>query len=110
MNTSSVEPLHCLKGAAEAEINPVSTMKSPRHLRALGALLNRGLLSREELDRIAGCSNFPGIVFSLRGKGFDLPCERETLVDRDGRTCRPGFYRLSPTDRTKARELLKGSA
>lgn len=110
METLCVEPLHCLKGAAEAENNPAATLKSPRHLRALGALLSRGLLSREELDRIAGCSNFPGIAFSLRGKGFDLPCERETRVDRDGRTCRPGFYRLSPTDRAKARELLKGVA
>lgn len=107
MNTSSVLPV-CLNGAEAAENTPEATMRSPRHLRALGALLSRGLLSREELDRIAGCANFPGIAFSLRGKGFDLPCERITRLDRDGRACRPGFYRLSPTDRAKARELLKG--
>jgi len=108
MNTSSVPPV-CLKGAADVENPPVPRLNSPRHVRALGALLSRGLLSREDLDGIAGCANFPGIAFALRGKGFDLPCERVPRLDRDGRTCRPGFYRLSPTDRAKARELLRGA-
>lgn len=72
----------------------------PRQARALAALM-RGPLSREELDRVAGCSNTPDLIASLRRRGFVIPCEKIRVIDRDGRKCWPGIYHLTPADRTK---------
>ena len=49
---------------------------NPRYLRAIHALLVRPV-PREQLDRVAGCSNGPALVAALRdlGLGKDgLPC------------------------------------
>ena len=70
---------------------------NPRHLRFLAVLLRRPV-SREELDRIAGCSNGPELVAELRRRGLGkehLPCERISFIDRDGYPCRPGVYSLT---------------
>lgn len=74
---------------------------NPRHLRALLALLQRPR-PREEIDRIAGCSNGPDLIAELRRRGLGdthLPCERIQFVDRDGKVCRPGVYSLSQKGR-----------
>ena len=76
---------------------------NPRHLRALAVLLRRPL-SRESLDSVAGASNSPDLVAELRRRGLDLPCERIHFIDRDGRDCRPGVYRLSEADRRKVHQ------
>lgn len=82
--------------------------ENPRHLRALFALLQRPR-PREELDRIAGCSNGPQLVAELRSRGLGeihLPCERIRFVDRDGKVCRPGVYTLTDKGRRMIRAWL----
>lgn len=75
---------------------------NPRELRALEVLM-RGPVSREDLDKRAGCTNSPELIRRLRARGLDLPCERIDFTDRDGKPCHPGVYRLTESDRLKVR-------
>lgn len=50
-----------------------------RHLRVLAVLLVRRLF-REELDKIAGCSNGPELVAELRRRGLEIPCDPALLA------------------------------
>lgn len=72
---------------------------NPRHLRVLTVLMRRPL-HRQEIDSVAGCSNGPDLVKALRDLGLDkekhLTCIRVSFIDRDGRSCRPGVYDLTP--------------
>lgn len=79
---------------------------NPRHQRVLDLLLTRPA-KREEIDRIAGCSNAPELVAELRRRGLELPCERVEALDRDGRPCRPGVYHMTATDRRKVSAWLR---
>lgn len=79
---------------------------NPRHLRALALLLQRPA-KREEIDARAGCSNAPELVAELRRRGLNLPCERIQALDRDGRSCRPGIYHLTNTDKAKLRRWMR---
>ena len=72
--------------------------QSPRHIRVLQALLERGKLTREQLDDISGSSNGPDVVLKLRCKGLSIPCELVQRIDRDGRPCEAGIYRLTTKD------------
>ena len=76
---------------------------NPRHLRVIGALEERPLL-REELDRVAGCSNGPELVAELRRRGLDVVCIPMTKTDRDGKTCHPGLYVLTETGKRQLAE------
>lgn len=80
-----------------------------REERLLIALLEKPHL-REHLDRRAGASNSPDIVFRLRNRGLTIPCERVVLKDRDGNECRSGLYSLTDPDRQAIRAALKGGA
>jgi len=81
--------------------------RSPRHLRALRALLaSPAGLAREELDRVAGCSNGPALVSDLRAKGLEVPCFMRTVHDRDGREVEAGAYLLTERDRNKVGRWL----
>lgn len=73
---------------------------NPRHLRVIDAL-EAGQLMREELDRIAGCSNGPQLVDDLRGLGLQIECEKVRRIDRDGRRCWPGRYFLTEIGRAQ---------
>ena len=55
--------------------------------------------AREELDRVAGCSNGPELISNLRQRGLEIPCERTKKKDRDLFDCYPGVYFLTPKDR-----------
>ncbi|MBS0346597.1 MAG: hypothetical protein JSR69_09055 [Proteobacteria bacterium] len=79
--------------------------ENPRHLRVLAALLRRPL-ARENLDSIAGCSNGPALVDDLRSRGLEVPCERVSFIDRDGKPCRPGVYLFTEADRRKVHQWL----
>jgi len=70
----------------------------PRTKRVMKALLNSAVM-REELDRIAGSSNSPDIVFRLRKKGLEIPCYRIESRDADGKKCRPGRYEFTRMDK-----------
>jgi hypothetical protein len=81
---------------------------TPRHRRILLALLV-GQRTREEIDRIAGASNGPDEVMTLR-QNFSLvvPCQRKGSKDMDGHAVQVGIYRLTEADRTHAKRLLGG--
>ncbi|KVU30536.1 hypothetical protein WK65_04360 [Burkholderia ubonensis] len=80
---------------------------NPRHLRVLHALMRRPM-PREEVDRVAGCSNGPDLIFDLRDKGLEIPCVKVACVDRDGLAVERGIYSPSEADRRKiARWLAK---
>lgn len=86
---------------------PARPLSSPRAHRLLLSLMG-GPVSREALDRLIGASNSPDVVFRLRQRGFDIPCERIQATDRDGRACMYGRYRLTPDDARKAAAVLAG--
>lgn len=66
-------------------------------------------VTREEMDRIAGSSNSPSVIATLRyqkGLGPDgIETEYFNVLDRDGNPCRPGRYRLTYVGRLRAAEL-----
>jgi hypothetical protein len=79
---------------------------NPRHLRVIHALLIRPR-KREDVDRIASCSNAPELVAELRRRGLSVPCLRVPAVDRDGYTIRFGVYSLPECDRRKVNAWLR---
>jgi hypothetical protein len=79
---------------------------NPRHLRALVALLLRPR-SREELDRVAGCSNGPELVAELRRRGLELPCARTPCIDRDGFEVKRGIYSATEDDKRAVRAWMR---
>ena len=73
---------------------------NPRHLRVIQAVLVRPT-TREHIDRVAGCSNGPELVATLRRLGLNMPCERTKKKDRDLFDCYPGVYHFTEADRRK---------
>jgi hypothetical protein len=73
---------------------------NPRQLRAIQALMTRPI-TREHLDQIAGCSNGPDLVSSLRRSGLEVPCTRTKKKDRDLFDCWPGVYHFTQKDRRR---------
>lgn len=70
---------------------------TPRQARVLEALLPGRWVDREPLDRIAGSSNSPDVIWKLRHKIGQDSIDMELIegIDRDGRPCRTGRYRLT---------------
>lgn len=87
------------------EIGPPHKL-TQRQRRALMGLL-AAPMTRERLDRVAGCSNAPQIVSVLRRKGISIDCVCVDAIDRDGNPCRPGLYSLTPHGRTVALRYLE---
>ena len=79
---------------------PFQGTANPRHRRALHELLRRAI-TREHLDRAAGCSNGPSLIAELRSRNLDIPCVRIPAFDRDGEKVRIGIYSLTAQDRRK---------
>lgn len=78
---------------------PFST-DNPREIRIICALAGTPC-SREELDRIAGASNVPDAIASLRRAGLEIPCERNPSTDKDGEVVYRGRYRFTEADRER---------
>ncbi len=75
---------------------------NPRELRLLALLLRRPSVPREAVDSEAGAANGPDLVARVRALGLGsehLPCTRITVIDRDGRECKPGVYSLTAQGR-----------
>jgi hypothetical protein len=82
-----------------------------RHLRVIEALLD-GPKTRKMLDKIAGCSNGPDLIFELRKLGLGkegLPCIMVLSKDRDGLETRHGLYFLSDDGRRAVIAWLRES-
>lgn len=69
-------------------------LKTPREYRFVKALLEHGLVSRHDMDGISGAENSPEVKRNLLERGWPIGCKRFTIIDRDGKTCRPGYYYL----------------
>lgn len=95
-----------LQNVSGLQTHPHLNTTSPRHARVLRALATRQLW-REELDAVAGASNGPEIVRSLRASGWLIRCDRVERTDRDGKPCRPGRYTLADNQRTAAEEVTR---
>lgn len=74
-------------------------IKNRSELRAIRAL-ERGQVSRGELDRICGAANSPDVVMRLRDKGFVIHCERRPVKNRFGESVLAGFYTLISRPKT----------
>jgi hypothetical protein len=72
--------------------------ESPCQLRVIRAVEVRPT-PREEIDRIARCSNGPDLIAGLRELGLEIPCTRTKKLDRDMFVCWPGVYHLTEHDR-----------
>ena len=86
----------------------VSAGANSRMIRLVRALL-RGPVTREEADRIAGCSNSPDLIAYIRRLGLgreNLVCTLFTVIDRDGKVSRPGRYSLTPEGHAMLTERL----
>lgn len=79
---------------------------NPRHLRVIQAVTVRPV-PREELDRVAGCSNGPALVSDLRDLGLEIPCTRTRKLDRDLFPTWPGVYHLTERDRRKLKAWMR---
>jgi len=96
--------------ATSASGQALPPLRSQRQRRALVALL-AGPQTREQLDRLAGASNSPDVVMTLRRRfGLALPCALETVPDRDGKRVERGVYRLAELDKPTALRLVQASA
>ena len=81
---------------------------SARQRRVLDVLqATNGCVPREIVDRVAGASNGPSVIARLRAKlGHDaIKTEISEVIDRDGRTARPGRYRLTAEGRARLAQL-----
>ncbi len=80
---------------------------SPKQARVIDALRPGGWVSRERIDREAGSSYGPDVIAKLRGKlGYEaIDCERQPAIDRDGKPCLPGAYRLTDAGRERLRQI-----
>lgn len=97
--TENAPPVAAGRGEANYQNKPAHlTPLCPRQARALTALM-RGPLSREDLDHISGVTNGPDLIAQLRRRGLAIPCEMVAGIDRDGRPCKFGVYRLTDADR-----------
>lgn len=76
---------------------------TPRQTRALALLAPGHWVTREQLDRGAGASNSPDLIQQLRRKLGDDAIETQHFdaLDRDGKPCRPGQYRLTHKGRER---------
>lgn len=82
---------------------------NPREIRIVCALVIAPR-TREELDRIAGASNVPDAIATLREKGLAIPCCREPVTDKDRETVFRGRYSLTPSDLERTQHIWNGSA
>lgn len=58
--------------------------------------------SRNEITARCGPVNVSSAVELLTRKtGLEIPCQRLPLTDRDGKTVRAGFWKLTDRDRQK---------
>lgn len=78
---------------------------NPRRLRVIFALMVRPR-KREEIDRIAGASNGPELIASLRRRNVTIPCRRVPGIDRDGNYVTYGVYEFTDNDRRKVLSWL----
>lgn len=94
--------LEALFSCGEVDETGPATPLHKLHWRRAQRVINAlqiGELTRESLDRVAGCSNGPALIKTMRSHGLELPCRAEISHDRDGVKSWRGVYFLSALDR-----------
>lgn len=93
------------------QASPKKRKFTARQNRVLEALLARqGWIWREDIDRIAGASNGPEIIAQLRHHhGIEIDMRKVPKIDRDGRPCEPGQYKITGLGIAAAKLQLGGS-
>lgn len=108
--TSATQRREQKASATESRITRRQRRKlPPRQTRLLAAPVRRPLM-RKEADNITGAPNSPEYVRALRALGLGIVCEPVEMIDRDGKRCRPGRYRLLASSRPYALQLLANSS
>lgn len=80
-------------------------INSERQYRLILAILQEPKATND-LIRIVKANNVPDVVMNLRGHGWEIQTEYETVNTSDGETVRAGQYRLI-TDTETAKASLK---
>ncbi len=70
----------------------------PAYTRLLAALFQQPRM-RREVDEITGNVNGPDVIYELRSCGWELPCARIPVTDRDGYPVQAGQYSMTAADR-----------
>lgn len=87
--------------------NPFLGTNNPRRIRALIALVYRDCVSREDLDKLAGCTNSPDLVAQLKKRcGLDIQTREVKVKDRDGKSTWYGEYSLAIEDKYRVKQWL----
>ena len=82
-------------------------IKGPRQERAIAALLDGPVIVKDMAPR-AGALNPRQIISELRRQGFEgiIITRRFTIIDQDGRRCRPGEYYIPQDAKPMAEKAL----
>ncbi len=97
--------------SAPNSVNSISLSITARERRVLSALIkSKNWISRENIDRIAGASNGPQVIKNIRSKitshdGIEMV--QFQALDRDGKCCRPGYYRLTAKGRERVQKYME---
>jgi len=94
-----------LFGFDDAPLPPFTGAICAAALRVLNRLL-QGPLTREEVDAIAGWSNGPELMRSLKNRGLVWVCERIQTLNRYGRVTRRGLYHITDVGRAQVRRWM----
>lgn len=83
---------------------------TPRQQRAIDLLRAGAWIDRHLIDSIAGCAHGPGLIYQLRALLGDDAIQTRKIerIDRDGRPCLPGQYRLAPQAMPRLAQLEAG--
>lgn len=86
-------------------------IKGPRQKRAIIALLEKSI-SVSALGLVIGALNPRQIISELRQQGFKgiILTRRYSMIDQDGKKCRPGEYYILEYFKPLIEELLKETA
>lgn len=82
-------------------------IKSPRQKRAVAALLEQAIAVKD-LGAIIGALNSRQVIAELRRQGFEgiIETRRFSVIDRDGKKCRPGEYFIPEASKPMAKKAL----
>lgn len=85
-------------------------LKTSRQKRALRALLE-GAVAVKDIGQKIGALNARQVIFELRKQGFKdiIQTRRFTVIDQDGRLCRPGEYYIPEHLKLFVRIALEGT-
>jgi len=80
---------------------------NPREKRFLKYLIENDKIMVKDLRELIGALNPAQIASALREQGWKINTGYIKVKDRDGKTCRPGYYWMPDSERIIANKFLK---